>query len=151
MPRITKKLTTLRYIKGSAQVIAGCIALSKSNDRKKNLWKSLRMVVNVHSPIASNCQKDAHFFSNASLIDRSFWPSLIPYPNLCHIADASLHCLFMLAALSEILFTVTCSSSPNTQSFTFLCHLPASHVNPLDSLPSMPPISLALPSSTELE
>ena len=51
MPRITKISTTLRDIKGSVQAIAGHIALSKSNDRKKNIWKSLQMVVNIHDII----------------------------------------------------------------------------------------------------
>ena len=53
MPRITKKVQALRDIEHSAQIIAGLLAFSRSND-KASIWRSLRTLLNIHTIIDSN-------------------------------------------------------------------------------------------------
>ena len=53
MPRITNKVQALKDIEYSAQVVAGCIALSKSTANKKN-WRNLRTFVYIYSIIDSH-------------------------------------------------------------------------------------------------
>ena len=53
MPRISNKRRALQDIDDTAEVIAGCIILSKSND-KKYLWRNLETLVKMHSMIESH-------------------------------------------------------------------------------------------------
>lgn len=54
MPRISNRLHALRDIQYNAQVTAACITIIQSKERKRALWKSLNVLVNVHSIIESN-------------------------------------------------------------------------------------------------
>ena len=50
MPHISKKSAVSRDLEDAVQVYAGCIALSKFN-KKKALWKKLKILVEVHGII----------------------------------------------------------------------------------------------------
>ena len=52
MPQTTEKVRALKDIEYSPEVIAGCIAFSKTS--KQNLWKNLQTFVHIHSIIDSH-------------------------------------------------------------------------------------------------
>ena len=53
MPRISKKSEALNDIEFYAQVVAGCIALSRSQE-KKIWWKQIQLLIHVHAIIAEH-------------------------------------------------------------------------------------------------
>ena len=57
MPCISKKSEALNDIEFYAQVVAGCIALSRSQE-KKIWWKQIQLLIHVHAIIAEHRRSD---------------------------------------------------------------------------------------------